>query len=372
MPFTPLPRPLLFLRSLVGLLWVTACAPAVVKPSETISPPSLLATTCSNQGPCIFSEELDCDSKDFFRGAWDFGGTIAFGECYAPPGVLPTYAQDSCLDDSDCDQGAACQDGACSATHNYFCAKRVDEPTTYGCNDGDTPECSEVGQTCTDEWFECPDDATEARLVWPDLGDACEDIILTYEIVAEQFDADAASSFCSKRHADCNQAVDCSGPERPSADHCGPTDRETDALNAGFDCFTGDNPVPACPPSDDPGWPEGIGASMDLAFILRAEQMVGEVCAAAGCSSTARCRPDDISLGYSDGGLGIQGESGIKDDSFIGHARVCDAAGEEQCNPRDALPCVDGPQSDDSRDALVPGAISHREVDIRCQCVSDS
>lgn len=126
------------------------------------------------------------------------------------------------------------------------------------------------------------------------------------------------------------------------------------------------------PPSDDPGWPEGIGASMDLAFILRAEQMVGEVCAAAGCSSTARCRPDDISLGYSDGGLGIQGESGIKDDSFIGHARVCDAAGEEQCNPRDALPCVDGPQSDDSRDALVPGAISHREVDIRCQCVSDS
>lgn len=36
----------------------------------------------------IYSEGFDCDSKDFFRGPWLFGDTVAFGECYAPPRAL--------------------------------------------------------------------------------------------------------------------------------------------------------------------------------------------------------------------------------------------------------------------------------------------
>jgi hypothetical protein len=210
------------------------------------------------------------------------------------------------------------------------------------------------------------------RLEWPALGGACEDIILTYEIVAEQYDEEAAGAFCSKRHEGCAQATDCTDSQRPSADHCGPTDLTSDAENSNYDCLTGGQAVAACPQSDDSAWPEGLGASMDLAFIQRAELKVGAACAAAGCGGVASCQPADGSLAYSDGNLGIQGSSGIKDDSFIGHARVCLGPGEDVCEPAGADPCLDGTSVDDSRDALVAGPISRREIDIRCQCVEGS
>ena len=108
---------------------------------------------------------------------------------------------------------------------------------------------------------------------------------------------------------------------------------------------------------------------MDLAFVERAEEIVGAACAAAGCRDVALCRPSDGTLGYLDGGLGIQGSSGIKDDSFIGHSRVCETPGTDVCEPLSEAPCAAGPDADDSRDVLVPGGISRREVDIRCQCV---
>jgi hypothetical protein len=355
------------------ILLAFGCNSASVNESGSDDSALELAESCTGtDGACIFLEEFDCDAKDFFRGPWDFNGTTAFGECYGPPGLIPEVAGRACSSSDECDQGAHCEGGTCSAVHNYFCATQVSVPTTYGCNSGEFPACSDGVQTCLDEWFECLPDEPTMRLKWPDLGDTCEDIILTYEIVAEQYDEDAAAAFCSKRHKGCEQATDCSASQRPAGDHCGPTDPATDAANLNYDCFTGENPVPACPASDDPAWPEGLGASMDLAFIQRAEEIVGAVCEAAGCSDVALCRPSDGTMGYVDGGLGIQGSSGIKDDSFIGHARVCKTQGTDVCEPLTEAPCAAGPDTDDSRDALVPGGISHREVDIRCQCVEIS
>ena len=331
----------------------------------------------STHGFRIFSEEMDCDVKDFFRGPWSFDGTVAYGECYAPPEVLPVISGPSCRSNVDCDHGAHCVDAVCSTVHNYFCALPITEPTSFGCNDGVEPACNMDEQTCLDEWFECLPGDSGVRLSWPALGDTCEDIILTYEIVAEVIDDAAASAFCSKRHEECAQATDCTSSQRPSGDHCGTTAPSIDAENQNYDCFDGGAPTPGCPASDDPAWPVGLGASADIAFIEHAEKRVGELCAAAGCESSAVCRPADGTMGYSDGGLGIQGSSGIKDDSFIGHARVCVGDGPEVCSDTERAealtgsePCAEGAEVDDTRDALVPGSVSHREVDIRCQCSS--
>ena len=340
--------------------------------------PLSLAEDCTGDGPCVYSEEFDCDAKDFFRGPWDFNGTTAYGECYAPPGLLPHVEQDSCARDSDCRHGSFCEDGRCQSVHNYFCANPVNEPTAFGCNSGVSPACSTEEQTCLDQWFECLPATPEFRLAWPALGDRCEDIILTYEIVAEQYDETASTAFCSKRHEGCAASDNCANGQRPAADHCGPTQPELDAASHDYDCLTGDFPVLGCPDSSSTDWPPGLRASRDFEFVRRAEEKVGEVCEAAGCSSIAVCRPGDGTFGYTDGDLGIQGSSGIKDDSFIGHARVCTGSGVEICNDAsrtgttDAHACLEGNANDDSRDALVPGGVSRREIDIRCQCVYGS
>jgi hypothetical protein len=52
---------------------------------------------------------------------------------------------------------------------------------------------------------------------------------------------------------------------------------------------------------------------------------------------------------------------------------VCTGSGVEVCNDATRTgptgSCTQGNAKDDSRDALVPGGVSRREVDMRCQCV---
>jgi len=87
---------------------------------------------------------------------------------------------------------------------------------------------------------------------------------------------------------------------------------------------------------------------------------------------TQICLSGHTAYGCNDGDAPESNEVGesFRGDSFIGLARGRAPPGEEERDRAGALPRVDGPASDNSRDALVPGGISRRVVDVRCQCVS--